>query len=70
VARSPSADASLERPPLRIWKLAGVLILQPLEQGESPQLRVGLQASLHLRPDIDKGIFPRSPGSPFYLVRR
>lgn len=70
VQTSPIAHPPLERPPLRVGEPAGMRLLQPGEQGERPQPRLGFKSSLHLGPDVDKRVRPRPPIPGRGAVRR
>jgi len=61
---APVANPTLERTLLRVGKTAGVAVLQPAEQRECPQPRLGLQPGLDLRPHLRERVLPRPPGSP------
>lgn len=60
---SPRPNATLQGPPLGIGILSRVLLLEPFQEREGTQLRLGLQSFQHLRPDFFKGIFPGPPRS-------
>lgn len=59
---APLAHPPFKRPPLRIGELAGISVLEPREEGERPQSRLGVQAGRDLRPDLDEGIHASPPG--------
>jgi hypothetical protein len=60
----PVTNPTLERPPLRVRKPAGITILQPIEERECPQPRFGLKTLLHFRPYFGERIHPCPPCSP------
>ena len=59
--RSPVANPTLERTPLRFGEPPGIAVLQPAEERHGTQPRLGLQPSLHLRPDFGERVHPRPP---------
>ncbi len=63
VLRAPLPHAPLQRPPRPLPVLAGVLLLQPLQQRLGLQPRLALQQLLQARPDRREGIRPGPPGA-------
>ena len=58
----PASHPPFQRPPLRLPILAGVVSLQPLQQGLGLERRCALQEFFQSRPDVAEGIDPGAPG--------
>jgi hypothetical protein len=59
----PLLDPPLQRPQLALGEAAGVLPLQPAEQGLDLQAGIEGQLRLHLGPDVGEGVGSGSPGT-------